>query len=95
MRLAGARDGFHLPYRPCTGVLDYPPELAHVPSGASESFAGVTNPFSLGRLHRGERVGDLGCGAGTDTLIAAQMVGPEGRVTRMTLPTPAPSCVII
>ena len=23
---------------------------------------------------------DLGCGAGTDTLVAAQMVGPEGRV---------------
>ena len=61
--------------------LDYPPELAHVPRGAAESFAGVANPFSLGRLERGERVADLGCGAGTDTLIAAQMVGPEGRVT--------------
>jgi arsenite methyltransferase len=61
--------------------LDYPPELAHVPRGAAESFAGVANPFSLGRLERGEHVADLGCGAGTDTLIAAQMVGPNGRVT--------------
>ena len=24
---------------------------------------------------------DIGCGAGTDTLVAAQMVAPEGRVT--------------
>lgn len=46
-----------------------------------ESFAGVANPFSLGRLARGERVLDLGSGAGTDSLVAAQMVGPEGAVT--------------
>jgi SAM-dependent methyltransferase len=61
--------------------LDYPPELAKVPETAVESFAGVANPFSLGRLKRGERVADLGCGAGTDSLVAAQMVAPEGRVT--------------
>src|SRR5215218_10082446 len=60
--------------------LDYPPELANVPEAAAESFAGVANPFSLGRLEPGERVGDLGCGAGTDSLVAAQMVGPEGFV---------------
>lgn len=61
--------------------LDYPPELANVPAAATESFAGVANPFSLGRLERGERVADLGCGAGTDSLVAAQMVGAEGSVT--------------
>ncbi len=61
--------------------LDYPPELANVPDAAAESFAGVANPFSLGRLEPGERVVDLGCGAGTDSLIAAQMVAPGGRVT--------------
>ena len=61
--------------------LDYPDELAKVPESAVESFAGVANPFSLGRLSRGEHVLDLGCGAGTDTLVAAQMVGPEGHVT--------------
>jgi arsenite methyltransferase len=61
--------------------LDYPPELAKVPEAATESFAGVANPFSLGRLEPGERVADLGCGAGTDTLVAAQMVGPDGLVT--------------
>ena len=61
--------------------LDYPPELAGVPEAAVESFAGVANPFSLGRLEPGARVADLGCGAGTDTLVAAQMVGPGGHVT--------------
>ena len=62
--------------------LDYPEELlAQVPESALESYAGVANPFSLGALEPGERVLDLGCGAGTDTLVAAQMVGPEGHVT--------------
>jgi arsenite methyltransferase len=61
--------------------LRYPPELAAVPDGAVESFAGVANPWELGRLAAGERVLDLGCGAGTDSLVAAQMVGAAGRVT--------------
>jgi arsenite methyltransferase len=61
--------------------LGYPPELANVPEAAVESFAGVANPWELGRLSVGERVLDLGCGAGSDSLVAAQMVGPEGSVT--------------
>jgi arsenite methyltransferase len=61
--------------------LDYPSELAKVPEGAVASFAGVANPWSLGRLAPGKRVLDLGSGAGTDSLIASQMVGPTGRVT--------------
>jgi len=61
--------------------LDYPAELPNVPETAVQSFAGVANPFSLGRLEPGEQVLDLGSGAGTDSLVAAQMVGPEGRVT--------------
>jgi SAM-dependent methyltransferase len=61
--------------------LGYPPELANVPDTAVESFAGVANPWKLGRLELGERVLDLGSGAGTDSLIAAQMIGPSGRVT--------------
>ena len=60
--------------------LGYPEELARVPDASAESFAGVANPFSLGRLEPAERVLDLGCGAGTDSLVAAQMVAPEGRV---------------
>ena len=61
--------------------LNYPDELARVPENAVESYAGVANPFSLGRLSPGERVLDVGCGAGTDTLVAAQMVTPNGHVT--------------
>jgi arsenite methyltransferase len=61
--------------------LRYPAELAGVPDAAVESFAGVANPWELGRLAPGERVLDLGSGAGTDSLIAAQMVGEQGRVT--------------
>jgi arsenite methyltransferase len=62
--------------------LGYPqPELSRVPEATVESFAGVANPFVLGRIEKGADVLDLGCGAGTDLLIAAQMVGPEGSVT--------------
>jgi arsenite methyltransferase len=61
--------------------LGYPEELANVPETAVESFAGVANPWELGRLASGERVLDLGSGAGTDSLVAAQMVGEAGRVT--------------
>jgi SAM-dependent methyltransferase len=68
--------------------LDYPSELASVPDAAVESFAGVANPWTLGRLAEGERVLDLGSGAGTDSLVAAQMVGPSGRVTGIDM-TPA------
>ncbi len=60
--------------------LDYPePELARVPDATDESFAGVANHWALGRIAPGEVVLDLGCGAGTDLLIAAQMTGAGGR----------------
>ena len=61
--------------------LGYPEELANVPESAAESFAGVANPWAMGRLAAGDHVLDLGSGAGTDSLIAAQMVGPQGSVT--------------
>jgi len=61
--------------------LDYPePELSRVPDATVESFAGVANHWTLGRIDPGSVVLDLGCGAGTDLLIAAQMTGPTGRV---------------
>jgi arsenite methyltransferase len=68
--------------------LDYPDELSRVPESAVESFAGVANPWQLGRLDPGERVLDLGSGAGTDSLVAAQMVGAQGHVTGIDM-TPA------
>jgi arsenite methyltransferase len=60
--------------------LGYPePELSQVPDATVESFAGVANHWTLGRVEPGQVVLDLGCGAGTDLLIAAQMAGGEGR----------------
>jgi arsenite methyltransferase len=60
--------------------LGYPePELSRVPDATAESFAGVANHWTLGRIDPGSVVLDLGCGAGTDLLIAAQMTGPSGR----------------
>ncbi len=74
--------GFHFHTgRPLADSLGYQREwLQGLPEGSVESFAGTGNPFSLGLLKNGERVVDLGCGAGIDSLIAARMVGPEGRV---------------
>jgi arsenite methyltransferase len=61
--------------------LGYPEqELARVPDATVESFAGVANHWTLGGIEPGSVVLDLGCGAGTDLLIAAQMTGPAGRV---------------
>jgi arsenite methyltransferase len=47
---------------------------------AVESFAGVGNPFSLRQLQPGERVVDVGSGAGFDSFVAARHVGTSGRV---------------
>jgi SAM-dependent methyltransferase len=69
--------------------LGYPePELSRVPDATVESFAGVANHWSLGTLEPGAVVLDLGCGAGTDLLIAAQMTGPSGRAIGVDM-TPA------
>ena len=69
--------------------LGYPePELARVPDATVESFAGVANHWALGRVEPGEVVLDLGCGAGTDLLVAAQMTGRAGRAIGIDM-TPA------
>jgi SAM-dependent methyltransferase len=51
-----------------------------LPPAAVESFAGVANPFELRALRSGERVVDLGSGAGFDSFLAARSVGPDGYV---------------
>jgi arsenite methyltransferase len=69
--------------------LGYPePELARVPDATVESFAGVANHWRLGDVDPGSVVLDLGCGAGTDLLIAAQKAGPTGRAIGVDM-TPA------
>jgi arsenite methyltransferase len=67
--------------------LGYPDELNRVPDFVAESFAGVANPWGMGRLEPGERVLDVGSGAGVDSLVAALMVGPEGSVTGIDMTT--------
>jgi arsenite methyltransferase len=74
--------GFHFHTgRPLAKLLNYKDEwLEGIPEAAIESFAGTGNPFSLGALEEGEHVVDVGCGAGIDSLIAAQIVAPTGQV---------------
>ncbi len=59
-----------------------------MPAASIASFAGTGNPFHIGELQPGERVVDVGCGAGIDSLIAAAMVGPHGEVIGVDM-TPA------
>jgi arsenite methyltransferase len=67
--------------RPVAERLGYPADvLDRLPAGAVESFAGVGYFFDLADLVEGERVIDLGSGAGMDAFAAAQLVGPSGRV---------------
>lgn len=59
----------------------YPLELLRdFPEEILAAFCGVGNPFSLGPLYPGDAVLDIGCGAGVDTLVAARLAGPTGRV---------------
>jgi len=70
-------------------LLRYDPaELAELPADAVERFAGIGNPLRIAPLAQGEVVIDVGCGAGTDLLLAARRVGPQGRVIGIE-PTPA------
>jgi arsenite methyltransferase len=74
--------GFHFyTGRRLAHILGYEEDwLKGIPESSIESFAGTGNPFSLGAIRLGERVVDVGCGAGIDSLIAAGQTGPEGRV---------------
>ncbi len=54
-------------------------ELAAVPEGANLGL-GCGNPVAMASLSPGETVVDLGAGAGFDCFLAAERVGPSGKV---------------
>jgi arsenite methyltransferase len=81
-RVATDPDGdFHFHRGPAyaASVLGYDPaELAALPAECTASFAGIANPHTIAPILPGETVLDIGCGAGTDLLLAARRVGPNG-----------------
>ena len=61
--------------------LGYPQDLlAALPPVSVDAFSGVSNVAVFAEIPVGAVVLDLGCGAGLDSLIAAERVGPRGRV---------------
>jgi ubiquinone/menaquinone biosynthesis C-methylase UbiE len=88
-RVARNPDGdfhFHRGPQYAARYLDYDAaELAALPETATARFAGVGNPLALtrdpaiGPLVPGQVVLDHACGAGTDLLLAARRVAPNGR----------------
>jgi|SRR5579862_7836586 len=82
--------GFHFHTgRKLAGILDYKDDwLEGIPEENIASFAGVGKPFTFGALNPGERVVDVGSGAGLDSLIAGKMAGPGGHVIGVDM-TPA------
>ncbi|MEK6439115.1 arsenite methyltransferase [Pseudonocardia sp. T1-2H] len=58
----------------------YGDEAAGAPAAAVSASLGCGVPTAVAELHPGETVLDLGSGAGTDVLISARRVGPQGRV---------------
>ncbi len=67
--------------RPLAKRLGYDDAVVDpLPDAAVESFAGVGNPFELRTLEAGEKVVDIGSGAGFDCFVAASQVGPGGQV---------------
>ncbi len=74
--------GFHFHTgRPLAKKLGYSDDLiAAVPESSIPSLAGTGNPFSLGQIAIGEKVVDVGSGAGFDSFIAAHLVEERGQV---------------
>jgi SAM-dependent methyltransferase len=85
------KQGYHFHTGPDYAAerLGYSPAaLAELPGSVTAPFAGVGNPLALGLPRSGETVVDIGAGSGMDSFLAAQAVGPAGRVIAVDM-TPA------
>jgi SAM-dependent methyltransferase len=70
-------------------VVGYTPaELEKLPEAVVENSFGCGNPLLFTEVREGDVVLDIGSGAGIDCLIAAEKVGPAGRVIGLDM-TPA------
>lgn len=82
-RVAAAPDGeFHFHRGPeyAATRLGYDArELRALPDEVTSSFAGVANPHAIAPIMGDLVVLDVGCGAGTDLLLAARSLGRHGR----------------
>jgi SAM-dependent methyltransferase len=82
-RLATRPEGdFHFHHGPeyaCRVLRYYREEIEALPAEVTRSFAGLGNPHRIAPIEAGATVLDVGCGAGTDLLLAAGRVGPRGR----------------
>ena len=54
-------------------------ELQALPKDCTARIAGLGNPLRIGPIEPGETVLDIGCGAGTDLLLAARRTGSGGK----------------
>ena len=64
---------------PITGGLYEQKDVAELPADLLATSLGCGNPTALLELYAGERVLDLGSGAGLDVLLSARRVGPTGK----------------
>ena len=55
-------------------------DLQTLPTVSVESSLGCGNPLAFSKVRAGQTVLDIGSGAGIDCLLAAERVGPEGKV---------------
>ncbi len=95
-RVATTPDGeFHFHRGPeyAARVLGYDPGvLAQLPPEVTARFAGVGNPHAIAPLPRSATVVDIGCGAGTDLLLAALQVGSTGKAIGVDMTPPLRAC---
>jgi SAM-dependent methyltransferase len=82
--------GFHFHTgRPLARLLDYDDAwLDGIPEPTIAAFAGTGNPFRIAALSENDRVVDVGCGAGLDSLVASRMVGARGQVIGVDMTPP-------